>query len=360
MSAASRAVRLIVFSSGPGKLQASLGSSSLGTFTLRAGNNDVRFRLPASAVKALRKTASARAEPPSLRLTSLSTEGARGATVVAQADRRHPAKKPTPLGAPMTSASSRSSSSASRVAGARRLPRPPTRAGRGADRSQAVPAPRRRAASRSFSRTPAFAWNPVKGAQRYEFQLSTSASFRESGVIFSDTSLTSPVASPALTLPVDQRLPARALRPRPRRARRHDDALERGVRLRHGARSRSEPAPVVSGPPPLDAGRRRRRLPGLVRRSAEDGDDADERRRPARVLLLPPGRLLAGSGALADPRAAGRLQQPRERLAGSGVRPLEPGLQLGEPALRRRPAEADRNGLRRRHLPAPRPRPRTG
>ena len=56
-------------------------------------------------------------------------------------------------------------------------------------------------ASRSFSRTPGFAWNPVKGAQRYEFQLSTSASFRESGVVYSDTSLTSPVASPALTLP---------------------------------------------------------------------------------------------------------------------------------------------------------------
>ena len=56
-------------------------------------------------------------------------------------------------------------------------------------------------ASRTFSRTPGFAWNPVKGAQRYEFQLSTSATFRESGVIFSDTSLTSPVASPALTLP---------------------------------------------------------------------------------------------------------------------------------------------------------------
>lgn len=55
--------------------------------------------------------------------------------------------------------------------------------------------------ARTFSRTPAFAWNPVRGAQRYEFQLSTSASFRESGVVYSDTSLTTPVASPALTLP---------------------------------------------------------------------------------------------------------------------------------------------------------------
>lgn len=55
--------------------------------------------------------------------------------------------------------------------------------------------------SRTFSRTPAFAWNPVRGVQRYEFQLSTSSSFRESGVVYSDTSLTTPVASPALTLP---------------------------------------------------------------------------------------------------------------------------------------------------------------
>jgi hypothetical protein len=55
--------------------------------------------------------------------------------------------------------------------------------------------------SRTFTRTPGFAWNPIKGAQRYEFQLSTSGSFRESGIVYSDTSLTSPVASPALTLP---------------------------------------------------------------------------------------------------------------------------------------------------------------
>ncbi len=55
--------------------------------------------------------------------------------------------------------------------------------------------------SDSFSRTPAFAWNPVSGALRYEFQLSTSNVFRDNGIVYSDTSLTSPVASPALTLP---------------------------------------------------------------------------------------------------------------------------------------------------------------
>ncbi len=56
-------------------------------------------------------------------------------------------------------------------------------------------------ASTVFSRTPGFAWNPFPGAVRYEFQLSASELFRDNGVIYSDTSLTSPVASPALTLP---------------------------------------------------------------------------------------------------------------------------------------------------------------
>lgn len=81
VSAATRAVRLIVFSSGGGKLQASLGSTALGTFALRAGNNDVKFRLPASAVKALRSTASRSGARSLLKLTSLSTSGAKGASV---------------------------------------------------------------------------------------------------------------------------------------------------------------------------------------------------------------------------------------------------------------------------------------
>ena len=52
-----------------------------------------------------------------------------------------------------------------------------------------------------FSRTPSFAWNPVPGAVHYEFQLSTSGSFQDSGIVFDDSTLTSPVAAPALTLP---------------------------------------------------------------------------------------------------------------------------------------------------------------
>jgi hypothetical protein len=81
VSAETRVVRLIVFSSGTGKLQAALGSTNLGTFALRAGNNDVRFRLPVSAVKALRSTSSAGAASSVLSLTSFSTEGTKGTTV---------------------------------------------------------------------------------------------------------------------------------------------------------------------------------------------------------------------------------------------------------------------------------------
>jgi hypothetical protein len=54
---------------------------------------------------------------------------------------------------------------------------------------------------RVFARTPSFAWHPVSGAVRYEFQLSTSNVFRENGILFSETQLTSPAVSVPLTLP---------------------------------------------------------------------------------------------------------------------------------------------------------------
>jgi hypothetical protein len=52
-----------------------------------------------------------------------------------------------------------------------------------------------------YARTPSFAWKPVAGAVRYEFQLSTSSAFRDSGIIYSETQLKSPVASVHMTLP---------------------------------------------------------------------------------------------------------------------------------------------------------------
>jgi hypothetical protein len=53
----------------------------------------------------------------------------------------------------------------------------------------------------TFHRTPSFAWHPVRGADRYELQLSTSATFRDSGLLYDNGRFTTPVAAPPLTLP---------------------------------------------------------------------------------------------------------------------------------------------------------------
>src|SRR5438270_5752559 len=53
----------------------------------------------------------------------------------------------------------------------------------------------------SFPRTPAFAWNPVAGAIRYQFQLATSSAFRENGIVYASGNLTTPVVAPPVTLP---------------------------------------------------------------------------------------------------------------------------------------------------------------
>jgi hypothetical protein len=57
LSAGDKQLRLVVESSGDGSLQATIGSTSLGAGTLQAGNNDLRFTLPASLLAALRRSA---------------------------------------------------------------------------------------------------------------------------------------------------------------------------------------------------------------------------------------------------------------------------------------------------------------
>jgi hypothetical protein len=52
-----------------------------------------------------------------------------------------------------------------------------------------------------FSRTPAFAWNPVRGAKRYEFVLATSPTFAGNAILWDDTSLVAPAAAVPVTLP---------------------------------------------------------------------------------------------------------------------------------------------------------------
>jgi hypothetical protein len=69
-----RVVRLVVFASGTGRLDARLGSLSLGTRVLRTGNNDLRFTLPRSVTRSLAATSQ-------LTFTSVATNGTLGATV---------------------------------------------------------------------------------------------------------------------------------------------------------------------------------------------------------------------------------------------------------------------------------------
>lgn len=53
----------------------------------------------------------------------------------------------------------------------------------------------------TFHRTPSFAWRPVRGASRYELQLSTTSTFRDNGILWDERNLLTPVAAPPITLP---------------------------------------------------------------------------------------------------------------------------------------------------------------
>jgi hypothetical protein len=93
VSTKTRLLRFVVFSSGDGKLQATLGATGLGSAALRSGNNDVRFVLPTQLFKSLRTKSVSNV----LSLTSRSPSGAKGATftrkVVVQTPPK-PKKKP--------------------------------------------------------------------------------------------------------------------------------------------------------------------------------------------------------------------------------------------------------------------------
>ena len=57
------------------------------------------------------------------------------------------------------------------------------------------------APQREFSRTPSFSWLPVRGAIRYEFELSKNEAFTEGGIFWSDSKLKAPAVSVPLALP---------------------------------------------------------------------------------------------------------------------------------------------------------------
>lgn len=77
LSTADRKLRLIVNASAVGQLRASIGSTALGTISLRPGNNDVRFGLPPALLGELRVFAASNV----LMLTSLDPRGGVGQTV---------------------------------------------------------------------------------------------------------------------------------------------------------------------------------------------------------------------------------------------------------------------------------------
>ena len=93
LSATSRQIRLIIDSSSAGSVNATLGSVLLGTSALRAGNNDVRFTVPASMLGRLRSGASAATL---LTLTPVSPSGAVSGTPVTRQVSIAPAVKPKP------------------------------------------------------------------------------------------------------------------------------------------------------------------------------------------------------------------------------------------------------------------------
>src|SRR5215211_2764869 len=57
------------------------------------------------------------------------------------------------------------------------------------------------APARTFPRTPSFAWTPVRGAVRYEFELATKSKFAESSIVWRSDSLKTPTTAIPVALP---------------------------------------------------------------------------------------------------------------------------------------------------------------
>src|SRR5438045_1037481 len=57
------------------------------------------------------------------------------------------------------------------------------------------------AQAHAFSRTPSFAWTPVRNAALYEFELATSDTFDEGSIVFASNTLKTPAVSVAASLP---------------------------------------------------------------------------------------------------------------------------------------------------------------
>jgi hypothetical protein len=93
VSTKSPVLRLIVESSGDGAVHATLGSVDLGSPVVRAGNNDLRFTIPATLLSTLRRSSSVSNV---LTLTPVSSNGQVTGTVVTRTVSVQAAPKPKP------------------------------------------------------------------------------------------------------------------------------------------------------------------------------------------------------------------------------------------------------------------------
>ena len=71
--------------------------------------------------------------------------------------------------------------------------------------------------------------------------------------------------------------------------------MERRLRIQHPLEGRAEADDVVPGPRTVDSGRGRHELPGVVHGHRTGRRDSRQRRRPARVLRVPPDRAFTGA-----------------------------------------------------------------
>jgi hypothetical protein len=57
------------------------------------------------------------------------------------------------------------------------------------------------AVTHTFSRTPSFGWNPVPGARRYQFELSTGPNFSDNSIVWSTKNVPAPTVAVPISLP---------------------------------------------------------------------------------------------------------------------------------------------------------------
>ena len=120
--------------------------------------------------------------------------------------------------------------------------------------------------TRTYPRTPSFAWDPVRGAIAYEFQVSTSRTFSENAIVWETEMLKTPVTAIPLTLPWTAGSP-NSLYARVRAVVIGDEAGPWSARYGFRLRAPGAPASLSSGANPL---------PGMIRWTPVEGATAYE------------------------------------------------------------------------------------